>query len=74
MASYGSPAEKANVMEEEMVNDPKRSGKVEVDDVNGIRAVSSATLESFSHLDEKKILRKVYLLRLLLVDITNNLM
>ncbi|RFU73199.1 hypothetical protein TARUN_9055 [Trichoderma arundinaceum] len=59
MASYGFPTEKANVMEAETANASDRSGKVAIDDLNGIRAVSSATLESFSHLDEKKILRKM---------------
>lgn len=62
MASYNSPNEKASVMEAETINTSDRSGKVEIDDGRGIKAVSSATLESFSHLDEKKILRKVCLL------------
>ncbi|PTB36245.1 uncharacterized protein TrAFT101_000213 [Trichoderma asperellum] len=59
MASYNSPNEKASVMEAETINTSDRSGKVEIDDGRGIKAVSSATLESFSHLDEKKILRKM---------------
>jgi hypothetical protein len=58
MASY-TPNEKVDVMEAEMVNASDRSGKVEFDDGKGIRAVPGTTLESFSHLDEKKILRKV---------------
>jgi hypothetical protein len=74
MASYGSPTEKANVIEAETANASDRSAKVEIDDVNGIRAVSCATLESFSHLDEKKILRKVCFLYPHTVDITNNVM
>lgn len=74
MASYGSPTEKANVMEAEMVNASDRSEKVEIEDGSGIRAVSSATLESFSHLDEKKILRKVCLPQLHTVDVTDKVM
>ncbi|KAL9487891.1 hypothetical protein ACSS6W_000168 [Trichoderma asperelloides] len=46
-------------MEAETINTSDRSGKVDIDDGSGIRAVSNATLESFSHLDEKKILRKM---------------
>lgn len=63
MAHYSPSTEKAQVMEAEMANTSDRSGKAEIDDFNGIRAVSSTTLESFSHLDEKKILRKVRLLQ-----------
>lgn len=63
MASYNSPTEKVDVMEAETVNASDRSGKVEFDDGKGIRAVPGTTLESFSHLDEKKILRKVRLLQ-----------
>ncbi|KAM0452491.1 hypothetical protein ACHAPV_009525 [Trichoderma viride] len=59
MASYNSPTEKVDVMEAETVNASDRSGKVEFDDAKGIRAVPGTTLESFSHLDEKKILRKM---------------
>ncbi|KAJ4863484.1 major facilitator superfamily domain-containing protein [Trichoderma breve] len=59
MAHYSPSTEKAKVMEAEMANTSDRSGKAEIDDFNGIRAVSSTTLESFSHLDEKKILRKM---------------
>lgn len=63
MASYNSPTEKVDVMEAETVNASDRSGKVEFDDGKDIRAVPGTTLESFSHLDEKKILRKVRLLQ-----------
>ncbi|KAM0445212.1 hypothetical protein ACHAO4_009917 [Trichoderma viride] len=59
MASYNSPTEKVDVMEAETVNASDRSGKVEFDDGKDIRAVPGTTLESFSHLDEKKILRKM---------------
>lgn len=65
MASYTSPIEKVDVMEAETVNASDRSGK-------GIGEVSTVTLESFSHLDEKKILRKVRLLQLYMVSVTDS--
>lgn len=58
-------------MEAETANASNRSGKVMIDDDKGIRAVSSTTLESFSHLDEKKILRKVCLLQPHIIDVAD---
>ncbi|KAH8677255.1 major facilitator superfamily domain-containing protein [Ilyonectria robusta] len=48
MSSYAPPVEKADVVEAEMGHASDRSGKT-----------SGTTLESFAHLDEKKILRKM---------------
>lgn len=48
MSSYAPPVEKADVVEAEMGHASDRSGNK-----------SGTTLESFAHLDEKKILRKV---------------
>ncbi|KAH6887895.1 major facilitator superfamily domain-containing protein [Thelonectria olida] len=59
MASYASPTEKADVMEAEMANASDRSGKEGLRHDDGIAALPGRTLESFSHLDEKKILRKM---------------
>ncbi|KAL7917752.1 major facilitator superfamily domain-containing protein [Trichoderma austrokoningii] len=59
MASYSSPVEKAVVMEAETVNASDRSERMDFDESKGVAAISSTTLESFSHLDEKKILRKM---------------
>jgi hypothetical protein len=74
MVSYSSPTEKADVMEAETVNASDRSGKVEIEDGKGIGTISSITLESFSHLDEKKILRKVRLPRPHAADVANQVL
>lgn len=72
MVSYTSPNEKVDVMEAETVNASDRSGKVDIEDGKGIGEVSTVTLESFSHLDEKKILRKVRFLQSHLVNVTDS--
>ncbi|KAM5356487.1 hypothetical protein ACJ41O_003133 [Fusarium nematophilum] len=59
MASYTPPNEKAGIVEAEMGNssDAPRSG--EVDHINALAKAPGTTLESFSHIDEKKVLRKM---------------
>lgn len=54
MASYSTPPnEKAEVFEAEA------AGRGQVDRIDAMATAPGTTLESFSHLDEKKILRKV---------------
>ena len=54
MTSYSTPPnEKAEVFEAEA------TGRGQVDRIDAMATAPGTTLESFSHLDEKKILRKV---------------
>ncbi|KAK7413573.1 hypothetical protein QQX98_007582 [Neonectria punicea] len=64
MSSYAPPVEKADVVEAELGNASDRSGQGQIVHVDGLTAPGT-TLESFSHLDEKKILRKVMDIRLI---------
>ncbi|KAK7432875.1 hypothetical protein QQZ08_000738 [Neonectria magnoliae] len=58
MSFYASPVEKAHVVEAELGNASDRSGQGQIVHVDGL-TTPGTTLESFSHIDEKKILRKV---------------
>ncbi|KPM46484.1 hypothetical protein AK830_g226 [Neonectria ditissima] len=58
MSSYIPPVEKADVVEAELGNASDRSGQGQIRHVDGFTAPGT-NLESFSHLDEKKILRKM---------------
>lgn len=64
MASYSTPPnEKVDVLEAETA--PNRHyGGTQVDRIDAMATAPGVTLESFSHLDEKKILRKVSLYHL----------
>jgi hypothetical protein len=56
MASYHTPPnEKAEVFEAERAP----NGRSQVDRIDAMATAPGTTLDSFSHLDEKKILRKV---------------
>jgi hypothetical protein len=61
MASYTPPNEKADFVEAEMGNSSGHPRKGEVDHIGALATAPGTTLDSFSHLDEKKILRKVCL-------------
>ena len=62
MASYTTPPnEKADFVEAEMGNSSDHPRKGEVDHIDALATAPGTTLGSFSHLDEKKILRKVCL-------------
>lgn len=56
MASYHTPPnEKAEFVEAERAP----NGRSQVDRIDAMATAPGTTLDSFSHLDEKKILRKV---------------
>ncbi|KAI5463965.1 major facilitator superfamily domain-containing protein [Mariannaea sp. PMI_226] len=61
MATYGESGEKTDRMEVDAVHssDHSENEKVQVEHCNGVAVISDETLESFAHLDEKKILRKM---------------
>ncbi|EEU41890.1 uncharacterized protein NECHADRAFT_64202 [Fusarium vanettenii 77-13-4] len=59
MASYTPPNEKADFVEAEMGNSSDHPRKGEVDHIDALTTAPGTTLGSFSHLDEKKILRKM---------------
>lgn len=57
--TFASPGEKVDVMEAEIVSPSDRSGKEGLLHDHGVAAkLPGTTLDSFSHLDEKKILQK----------------
>lgn len=59
MASYHTPPnEKAEVVETERAPNGAH-GRGQVDRIDAMATAPGTTLDSFSHLDEKKILRKV---------------
>jgi hypothetical protein len=59
MASYTPPNEKADMVEAEMGNTSGTDRLGEVEHIKGLATAPGTTRDSFSHLDEKKILRKV---------------
>ncbi|KAH7231472.1 hypothetical protein FSOLCH5_015210 [Fusarium solani] len=59
MASYTPPNEKADMVEAEMGNTSGTDRLGEVEHIKGLATAPGTTRDSFSHLDEKKILRKM---------------
>jgi hypothetical protein len=57
--SYSSPDEKASIVEAEHGHGALQRRDDEAGKIDALGAEPNTTLESFSHQDEKKILRKV---------------
>ncbi|KAJ3521096.1 hypothetical protein NM208_g13450 [Fusarium decemcellulare] len=71
MASYTPPNEKADFVEAEMGNSSDHHQRGEVDRIDALATAPGTTLDSFSHLDEKKILHKARLFLTIEFSIAN---
>ena len=59
MPLHAASDEKSDPVEPELGRSSESHGKGEIAHIDALATAANTTLESFSHLDEKKVLRKV---------------